>query len=105
MSTYGPFARAVGYEFEKKWLSQTENLNEEVLAVPDFATTANLFRVVANIDNVRIVPVAVVNLYAIAVATLIPGLPVLIAAIPFNILIRAAMKLLFLDRAGAAQRN
>lgn len=95
MLTYGAFARAVGEQFEKKWLHQTDSLTEEVLLVPDFSATADLYGVVHNIDDIRVVPVAAVNLYAIVVAALVPALPVVIAAIPFNTLIRAAMGLLF----------
>ncbi len=95
MLSYGAFARAVGEQFEKKWLHQADSLNEEVLLVPDFSTTADLYSVVHNIDDIRIIPVGVVNLYAIVIVALIPALPVVIAAIPFNTLIRAAMRLLF----------
>ena len=48
-----------------------------------------------NIDDIRIIPAGAVNLYAIIAAALIPALPVVIAAIPFNTLIRAAMGFLF----------
>jgi hypothetical protein len=95
MLSYGAFARAVGEQFEKKWLHQAENLNQEVLLVPDFSTVGDLYGVVNNIDAIRIIPVAMVNLYAIVIAASIPMLPVVIAAIPFNELIRAAMGLLF----------
>jgi hypothetical protein len=95
MLSYGAFARAVGEQFEKKWLHQADSLNEEVLSVPDFSTTADLYGVVHNIDDIRIIPVGAVNLYAIVIAALIPALPVVIAAIPFNTLIRAAMGLMF----------
>ena len=95
MLSYGAFARAVGEQFEKKWLHQAENLNQEVLLVPDFSTVGDLYGVVHNIDDIRIIPVALVNLYAIVIAASIPALPVVIAAIPFSELIRAAMRLLF----------
>ncbi len=95
MLSYGAFARAVGEQFEKQWLHQADSLTEEVLLVPDFSTTADLYAVVHNIDDIRILPVGAVDLYAIVIVALIPALPVVIAAIPFNTLIRAAMRLLF----------
>ncbi len=95
MLAYGGFARAVGAQFEKKWLHQADSLTEEVLSVPDFSTTADLYSMVGNIDDIRVVPVAAVNVYAIVLAALAPALPVVIASIPFNDLIRAAMGLLF----------
>lgn len=95
MESYGAFAHAVGEQFEKKWLPQTNSLNEEVLSVPDFTATGNLFAVVHNIDEIRVIPVGAVDVYAIVVAALIPAIPVVIGAIPINTLIKAAMKLLF----------
>jgi hypothetical protein len=65
------------------------------LLVPDFSTVGDLYGVVHNIDEIRIVPVGLVNVYAIVIAAAIPALPVVVAAIPFNELIRAAMHLLF----------
>jgi hypothetical protein len=49
---------------------------------------------VSNIDEIRIVPVALINVYIFIVAALIPCIPVVIAAIPFNVLMKIAMKLL-----------
>ena len=95
MLTYGSFARAVGEQFEKKWLHRADSLTKEVLLVPDFSTTADLYGVVHNIDDIRIIPVGAVDLYAIIFAAVIPAIPVVIASIPFATLIRAAMGLLF----------
>ena len=82
-------------QFEKKWLHQADSLTEEVLSVPDFSTTADLYGVVHNIDDIRVIPVGALNLYAIVIVALIPALPVVIATIPFDTLIHAAMGLLF----------
>jgi hypothetical protein len=95
MSSYGAFARAVGEQFEKKWLLTGNHLNEDVLLVPDFSTTADLFAVVHNIDDIRVIPVGAVDLYAVVISALVPAVPVVLAAIPFEILIKSAMKFLF----------
>ncbi len=95
MLTYGAFARALGEQFEKKWLHRADSLTEEVLLVPDFSTTADLYGVVHNIDDIRVIPVGAVDLYAIVIAAVIPAIPVVITSIPFATLIRAAMGLLF----------
>jgi hypothetical protein len=95
MLTYGAFARAVGEQFEKKWLDKAGSLNEEVLSVPDFSTVGDLYSVVHNTDDIRIIPAGAVNLCAIIAAALIPALPAVVAAIPFNTLIRAGMGFLF----------
>jgi hypothetical protein len=91
---YGAFARAVGEQFEKKWLHQADSLEEGVLSVPDFSTTTDLYGVVANINNIRVIPVGAVDLYALVGVALIPGIPVVIASIPFDTVIRDAVKLL-----------
>ncbi len=91
---YGALARAVGEQFERKWLDRADSLNEDVLEVPDFSATGDLFAVVDNIEEIRIVPVAAINVYVFVIAALIPGIPVVIAAIPFDVLFRAVMKLL-----------
>ena len=50
---------------------------------------------VANINNIRVIPVGAVDLYALVGVALIPGIPVVIASIPFDTVIQDAVKLLF----------
>ena len=95
MLSYGAFARAVGEQFEKKWLHQADSLDEDVLTVPDFSTTTDLYGVVSNINNIRVIPVGLVDLYALIFAALIPAIPIVIASIPFDTVMQDAMKLLF----------
>ena len=95
MLKYGAFARAVGEQFEKKWLDRAGSLDEDVLGVPDFSTTTDLYGVVSNINNIRVIPVGLVDVYALVVVALIPAIPIVIASIPFNTVMQDAMKLLF----------
>jgi len=94
MLKYGALARAVGDRFEQRWLDREESVNEESLMAPDFSATHDLYAVVSNIDEIRIVPVALINVYLFIIAALIPCIPVVIAAIPFDVLMKAVMKLL-----------
>jgi hypothetical protein len=94
MLKYGALARAVGEQFEQKWLDREDSLNEEVLGTSDFASTRNLYGVVDYIDEIRVVPVAAINVYLFVIAALVPCIPVVIAAIPFNVLMKVVMKLL-----------
>jgi hypothetical protein len=94
MLKYGFLAHAVGEQFEQKWLDREDSLTEDVLTVPDFTATGNLYGIARNIEEIRIVPVAKINVYLFVIAALIPFIPVVIGVIPFNILLRAAMKLL-----------
>src|SRR5258705_885109 len=94
MLKYGALARGVGEQFEQKWLDRVESVNEEVLMVPDFTATRDLYAVAHNIEEIRVVPVGSIDVYMFVVAALIPCIPVVIAAIPFDVLMRAVMKLL-----------
>ena len=94
MLKYGALAHAVGEQFEQRWLDRDDSVNEDVLTTSDFAATRNLYGVVDYIDEIRVVPVAVINVYLFVIAALIPCIPVVIGAIPFNVLMKAVMKLL-----------
>jgi hypothetical protein len=92
---YGAFARAVGEQFELKWLDRADSLDQDVLTAPDFSTTTDLYGIVGNIESIRVIPVGAFDLYALIGAGLIPGIPVVIASIPFDTVIEDALKLLF----------
>jgi hypothetical protein len=94
MLKYGALARAVGEKFEQKWLDRDEALSEDVLTTPDFSSTRNLFGMVEYIDEIRVIPMSLINVYLFVIAALIPCIPVFIAAIPFSVLMKLAMKLL-----------
>jgi hypothetical protein len=94
MVKYGALARSVGEQFEQKWLERAESVNEEVLTVTDFTVTNNLYAVAHNIEEIRVVPVGSIDVYMFVIAALIPCIPVVIAAIPFNVLMKAVMKLM-----------
>jgi hypothetical protein len=94
MLRYGALARSVGEQFEQKWLDRAESLDQDVLTIPDFNATGNLYAVAQNIEDIRVVPVGAVDVYVFIVAALVPCIPVVIGAIPFDVLLKAAMKLL-----------
>jgi hypothetical protein len=94
MLRYGALARSVGEQFEQKWLDRADSLDQDVLTVPDFNATGNLYAVAQNIEDIRVVPVGAVDVYVFIVAALVPCIPVVIGAIPFDVLLKAAMKLL-----------
>jgi hypothetical protein len=94
MLKYGQLAHAVGERFEQKWLNREVDVNDDALMVPDFAATHNLYGVVSNVEEIRVVPVGLIDVYMFIIAALIPCIPVVIAAIPFNVLMKVVMKLL-----------
>lgn len=92
---YGAFARTAGEQFEKKWLDRTDSLNQETLTVDDFSALHSLYAVVSNVNDIRAVPVGRVDVYALIFVAFVPAIPVVIGSIPFEVVMRAAMKLLF----------
>jgi hypothetical protein len=94
MLRYGALARSVGEQFEQKWLDRAHSLDQDVLTVPDFNATGNLYAVAQYIEDIRVVPVGAVDVYVFIVAALVPCIPVVIGATPFDVLLKAAMKLL-----------
>lgn len=94
MLKYGALARAVGEQFEQKWLDRANSMNVDDLETQDFSATCDLYGVVHNIEEISIVPVAAINVYVFVIVALIPCIPVVIAAIPFDLLMRAVLRLM-----------
>lgn len=94
MLKYGGFARAVGEHFEQKWLDQPESLNQDVLIVSDFSAMTDLYSVVNNVNQISALPVSRVDLYGLLAAAVVPAIPVALGSVPFDVVARAAMKML-----------
>jgi hypothetical protein len=94
MLRYGSLAHSVGEQFEYKWLDHENDLPKEDLTTTNIIATQNLYAMVKNIDDIRVVPVSRINVYAFVIAALIPCVPVFIGALPLNVLMKAALKLL-----------
>jgi hypothetical protein len=94
MLRYGSLAHAVGEQFEQKWLDRDDSVTAEDLTTTNFTSTQNLYAIAKNVDDIRVVPVSRINVYAFVVAALIPGIPVVIGALPFSVLMKAVLKLL-----------
>jgi len=94
MFRYGFLAHAAGEQFEQKWLDREGDEPQEQLTTADVSPTQNLYNMVKNIDSIRIVPVSKINVYLFVIAALVPSVPVLIGALPFSLLMKAALKLL-----------
>ena len=92
---YGGFARAAGEQFEQKWLNRPVSLNQDVLMVADFSAMEDLYGVVSNVNKVSALPVSRLDLYGLFAAAFVPAIPVVIASVPFDVVARAAMKMLF----------
>gem|GEM_PF-204068 len=81
---YSELVDAVGHEFEKRWLENREKIDQRALDSPSFSATTDLYSVAANVYDTRVVPVDLASVASLVVATLIPFLPVALAALPFQ---------------------
>ena len=89
---YGGLADRLGREFESKWLDVEPG---PTLEVPDFSAAVDLYSVVGNAYQMRFVPVDYGSLVLLLIATLSPFVPVLILALPFEVIVDGLANLLF----------
>lgn len=92
---YGVLADRVGHSFERKWIGRGVCADESALAQPDFSATADLYAIVSNVHAMRFVPIDAKDMFTLAIAILLPFLPVVLLAIPVAAIWTEAMKLLF----------
>jgi hypothetical protein len=89
---YGWLATEVGHAFQDRWLIRTHRIDRHALGAPDFSATTDLYAIVA---NVRAMNPLVLDLSAVAmvtVATLLPYVPLLLAVMPLDDILRFALK-------------
>jgi hypothetical protein len=90
---YDALAERLGHAFERKWLASEADQSARDPA--DFSAAADLYSVVANVHAIRLVPVGLKDLIVIAVALLAPFAPVLLLAVPRDVLWAHVSSLLF----------
>lgn len=92
---YGALAVRVGEAFEGKWIDRGNVVDPSALKSPDFSSTADLYSVASNAYGIRFVPVDIKTLVALAVALLLPFVPVVLLALPIETILQSLQKLLF----------
>lgn len=93
---YGALAMTVGRQFETKWLPQKNVLDQKSLEVLDFSATTDLYSVVENISAMREVPFTLRDLIGpIGISAMIPFVPLVLLAMPLEVILRGLVKLLF----------
>lgn len=85
--TYGDLARRLGMEFEAKWLDPKQKVDAEALGLQDFSSTTDLYGVVANVYAMRLVLFDLRIVVGLAVAAVLPFVPIWLSAIPVRTLI------------------
>ena len=91
---YGALATSQGLQFERKWLKRSESLDESVLEVSDFSATTDLYQVVSNVYAMGVIPLDLRNLLLLILSTLLPFVPVLLMALPFDVILQELAGLL-----------
>jgi len=92
--TYGALAISVGEQFENRWLSRAGTLGNEALDVPDFSSTTDLFSIVANVDDMRPIPIQLKDFLPLLVATMLPFVPIILRQVSFDDLVTVARHML-----------
>jgi hypothetical protein len=90
--TYDEVAKSLGKRFEARWLSPRGPWDEEALSAPDFSATTDLYSIVANVREMRFVPIDLRSILLLVAATLVPFLPLVFAILPLDELLRLLSK-------------
>lgn len=92
--TYGALADGVGRQFEQKWLANYNKYADDALQASDFSATTDLYGIVSNVHDMRIVPFDLRGLLSLMVSTLLPFIPVILMMIPVKEILREVARLL-----------
>lgn len=87
IQTYGELARRLGFEFEAKWLRPDSPIDPEALNLQDFSATTDLYGVASNVYAMRLVLFDVRAAIGLAVAAILPFVPIWLTAIPAKTII------------------
>jgi hypothetical protein len=91
---YGALASSVGREMERKWFNRPEGVDERALEVEHFSATTDLYQIVSNAYDINFLPVNLRAVILLIVNTLLPFLPVLFLALPFEVVFEGLAKFL-----------
>jgi hypothetical protein len=91
---YGILGQIHSAEFHEKWILHRAGHEAEFLTVPESSAVANYGRVYETIENMNSFPADKGALYTLAAAVAIPALPVILAQIPFAVVLSDLLKAL-----------
>ena len=92
---YGDLATRLGNEFEEKWTVPGAQVDDSALGVPDFSATTDLYSIVSNVYNMRVMLFDYQGAIAIVVTALLPFAPVWLSVIPLKTFSKELIGLLF----------
>jgi hypothetical protein len=91
--TYGALALALGRELERAWIGRREAAGEDALETQAFSATTDLYQVVANVYQMRFVPMEWQSVAVLMVATLLPAVVVVLGSMPMDVVVARLIKL------------
>lgn len=93
---YSALAQRMGRHFEARWIGPDRAADsDEMLSVQDFSATIDLYSIVAGARGIRWVPVSERDLIRLALALLVPFLPVVLLIVPPHVVLAELKGLLF----------
>ena len=86
---YGTLADRVGHEFERRWFVGAARVPEDPLQTEAFSATTDLYQIVANVYQMRFVPLDVPSVLFLVLVTLLPFIPLLLLAVPLDVVLKS----------------
>jgi hypothetical protein len=91
---YGALATSMGRHFEKQWLTTPSNMRDDALKMSDFSATIDLYSIVANVQQAKTVPIGMRSIGRLAGAALAPAIPLALVVLPFDLIVKEALRFL-----------
>ena len=92
--SYGELADDVGRQFEEKWLTNNPETRSGALEAPDFSATTDLYQVVSNVHDMKLVPFELRAVVSLIAAALLPFIPVVLMMMPIKLIVTELARLL-----------
>ena len=90
---YEGLAGALGRRFERRWLGSGKPPDDDALAAPDFSATTDLYSIVRNVTEIRLLPFDLRSLAPLVGAAVLPFLPLVLIILPFGELLTLLARL------------
>jgi hypothetical protein len=95
VASYGRLAGQLGFQFEDKWFDRGARVDPAVLEASDFSAAVDLSGYASNVYDLRLTPGDLKSFIVLAAATLLPLLPVVLVAAPFDVILKELGAVLF----------
>jgi hypothetical protein len=89
---YGRLASDIGHAFQQRWVAGERTADAEALSAQDFSATTDLYSVSSNVQNINPFVLDVSVLIMLVAATLLPYVPLVLAVMPMEEILRFALR-------------